>query len=79
MPSLCCATELCYGYDGADMKTTKGILDCITIFCFQPYLKCWRCGKFLRIIRVKGWGMFLVECDCIGRMTLCFKWWEGFI
>ena len=55
------------------------LLDKINLFMFRPYLKCWKCNKVLRVVKIKGWGMFLVECKDLARVTIAFDWWKGFI
>jgi len=53
----------------------KKFIDKVIIFAFSNCLR--KCGY--KVIKVKGWGLFLVEGKGIPRRTVWFKWYEGFI
>lgn len=49
--------------------------DKLYIFCFKRELEQYG----VDVVKVKGWGMFLVEGKGVARRTVWFDWWRGFI
>lgn len=53
----------------------RKLIDRFIIFAFRPYLE----QANFEVVKVRGWGAFLVEGKGIPRMTVWYEWWRGFI
>lgn len=60
-------------------ETSQGRVDRVVsrliAFAFSPCLK----AHGFEVVKVKGWGCFLVEGKGIMRKTVWFKWYQGLI
>lgn len=57
------------------MKSPNIFVRVISMICFSH---CLRAHGFV-VVRVLGWGSFLVEGKGIARKRVTFDWWEGII
>ena len=58
-------------------EETMSWSDKLIIRCFKPWLD--QYDPNIKIIRVKGWGHFLLESPTISRRSVMFAWYQGLI